>query len=225
MAFRPSRRYKWPSTPQYGGVGVSVAGVGALTLCPGPCISPAFEFAMNKEDDRETDVSAEPPRAQAPPRLPRPHGHQGRAKGSEPPPGQGPQEAQRLILRQRGGLFRLTRRGEYLRVNQGHRAATATLVALANARADGGPARIGFTCTKKIGNAVIRNRVRRRLKEAARVHFPALSRPGADYVLIARETTAEAPWACLLDDVKTALVRLAQRLDGGPAPPRKPKRG
>jgi ribonuclease P protein component len=85
----------------------------------------------------------------------------------------------------------------------------------------------GFTATKKIGNAVVRNRAKRRLREAARLLLPDHGRPGHDYVFIARQGAAERPWPRLLDDVKSALIRLAagdgvrasgQRRAGSPAP-------
>ena len=66
----------------------------------------------------------------------------------------------------------------------------------------------GFTTTKKIGGAVIRNRARRRLREIARELLPHCARPGHDYVFIARGGTATAPWQRLLDDVENALIRL-----------------
>ncbi len=79
----------------------------------------------------------------------------------------------------------------------------------------------GFTATKKVGNAVVRNRCKRRLREAARLLLPDLGRPGFDYVFIARQGTAERPWPRLLDDVKSALIRLAAE-DGLPTSGYKP---
>jgi ribonuclease P protein component len=77
-------------------------------------------------------------------------------------------------------------------------------------REDGDPLiRVGFTATKKIGGAVVRNRAKRRLREAARVMIPVHGRPGCDYVLIARGGTTARPWDRLLDDVKSALISLA----------------
>ena len=82
-------------------------------------------------------------------------------------------------------------------------------------RPDPGPFRAGFTATKKIGGAVVRNRAKRRLRAAADNLMPTLAIAGCDYVFIARDATAEAPWASLLDDVRKALIRLRPAL-GGP---------
>ncbi len=69
-------------------------------------------------------------------------------------------------------------------------------------------ARLGFTVTKKIGPAVVRNRIRRRLREAARVVFPENAAAGFDYVAIARPAALTAEFSVLLDDMKRALLRL-----------------
>jgi ribonuclease P protein component len=78
-----------------------------------------------------------------------------------------------------------------------------------------GPVRAGFTATKKIGNAVVRNRAKRRLREAARLLLPLHGRAGSDYVFIARARTVSRPWPALLDDMESALISLARR-KGGP---------
>ena len=64
-------------------------------------------------------------------------------------------------------------------------------------RGDGAAARVGFTVTKKVGNAVIRNRIRRRLKEAVRVHAAGDMQPGNDYVIVGREEVLTAPFAAI----------------------------
>ncbi len=67
--------------------------------------------------------------------------------------------------------------------------------------------RVGFTVSKRIGNAVVRNRVKRRLREIARAALPLHGTPGADHVLIARDGIAEAPFADLSERVVKALAR------------------
>ena len=73
--------------------------------------------------------------------------------------------------------------------------------------------RIGFTASKKIGNAVIRNRAKRRLRAAASQLLPLLGRSGHDYVLVARGTTVERPFPALLSDITTALKAAHRKLD------------
>ncbi len=103
---------------------------------------------------------------------------------------------------------RLQRRAEFLRVAaKGRKAAVHGLVLQALARPDDGPARIGFTVTKKVGNAVIRNRTRRRLREAARLLFRDESVQGVDLVLIGRDTTRGRVFADLVADLRRALVK------------------
>lgn len=68
--------------------------------------------------------------------------------------------------------------------------------------------RAGFTVTKKLGGAVARNRIRRRLKEAVRAVGPDAARPGYDYVFIARRRAATRNYRALLDDVKRGLLSL-----------------
>jgi ribonuclease P protein component len=102
-------------------------------------------------------------------------------------------------------LERLKKRREFLRAAaRGKRAARPGLVL--QALAIPGPSlRLGFTVTKKIGNAVIRNRARRRLKEAARLTLPGMALSGWDLVLIGRDTTAERPFPLLIEDLRVAL--------------------
>jgi len=69
--------------------------------------------------------------------------------------------------------------------------------------------RVGVTCTKKVGKSVIRNRAKRRLREAARMALPRLGRDGWDYVLIGRaEITVSRRFTNLVGDLETALVKL-----------------
>ena len=105
--------------------------------------------------------------------------------------------------------FRLTMRAEFLRVaSKGRRVAVHGLVLQVLERGDAGPARLGFTVTKKVGNAVVRNRTRRRLKEAARLYLGAHPVAGVDLVLIGRDSTRGRDFADLQDDVRRALAKL-----------------
>jgi ribonuclease P protein component len=104
----------------------------------------------------------------------------------------------------------LKRRAEFLAAARGASSARGAVVVQALDRSPGQRVmRAGFTATRRIGGAVVRNRAKRRLREAARLILPLHGRPGFDYVFIARGGTANRPWARLLDDVKNALVSLA----------------
>ena len=104
---------------------------------------------------------------------------------------------------------RLKRRAEFLRVaGRGRKAAMPGLVLQGMAREDCGPARLGFTVTKKVGNAVVRNRTRRRLREAARLLLRDQPLNGIDLVLIGRDSTRGRPFAALVEDLRRALSRV-----------------
>ena len=112
-------------------------------------------------------------------------------------------------------ITRITRRADFLKAARAAYQARTAVVVQARRRDDtempqSEAIRTGFTATKKVGNAVIRNRAKRRLREAARLLLPAHGVRGHDYVFIARAGTLERPWAGLLDDVKAALIRLAR---------------
>lgn len=71
--------------------------------------------------------------------------------------------------------------------------------------------RVGFTATRKIGNATTRNRAKRRLRETARALVPGFGLAGHDYVFIARADTPGCHYQDLLDDTKKALITLARQ--------------
>ncbi|TLU73850.1 ribonuclease P protein component [Lichenicoccus roseus] len=101
---------------------------------------------------------------------------------------------------------RLKRRAEFLRVaSRGRKAPMPGLVLQCLARGDDAPARLGFTVTKKVGNAVVRNRAKRRLREAARLLLRERDLRGVDLVLIGRDGTGRRPFRALIDDLSRAL--------------------
>jgi len=109
-------------------------------------------------------------------------------------------------------LQTLRKRADFLRLNRGRRFAARGLVLQVAPTPEKGPEdgalaiRLGLTVTKKIGNAVTRNRVRRRLREAAKSVLPVAGRPGHDYVLIARAGALGRSFEDLKRDIEKALV-------------------
>jgi ribonuclease P protein component len=104
-------------------------------------------------------------------------------------------------------MERLKKRADFLAAAAGVRCPTAGFVLLVRRREDGGPGRVGFTVSKKVGNAVERNRVRRRLKEMVRLAPVERIRPGHDYVLIGRRAALTGPFERLAGDLDSALRR------------------
>jgi len=113
----------------------------------------------------------------------------------------------------------LPRRADFLRVAATRRRCVTPGLILQVAplpdsqRADA-PLRVGYTASKKVGNAVARNRSKRRLREAVAKIMPLHAREGLDYVLIAREETTARPFDQLLADLRHALRRLGVERGG-----------
>ena len=101
-------------------------------------------------------------------------------------------------------------RSEFLAAARACRQGTSSMLVQARDRMDDSSAiHVGFTCSKKLGNAVTRNRAKRRLREAARIVLSELARPGWDYVLIGKHgTTTDAPIGRLVSDLRYALGKL-----------------
>ena len=103
----------------------------------------------------------------------------------------------------------IRKRVDFLAAARARRQPTPGFLLQARDRGDDGPARVGFTCSKKIGNAVTRNRAKRRLREVARLRLTEAARPGWDYVLIGRpEATINRQFALLCDDLSRALRKV-----------------
>lgn len=108
-------------------------------------------------------------------------------------------------------LVTLTKRADFLRASRGPRVAMPGFILQMRVRAPGEATgiRVGYTCSKKVGNAVARNRAKRRLREVARLTLPRLGMAGADYVLIGRAgTTATRRFTLMCADLETALTKL-----------------
>lgn len=177
---------------------------------------------MTRVDQK--NFSTEQPEAQAAPRVPLAHGDQERPEDSGLSPGQGPQASERLSSDDPTTsslvIERLRVRREFLYVAEGY-AERRRLVVIQARRRDmpRDAAGVGFTATKKVGGSVVRNRARRRLREAVRLLLPGLGVAGVDYVVVARQETGTAPWPRLLDDIEKALVSLRRRFLSGDLAP------
>lgn len=105
----------------------------------------------------------------------------------------------------------LTKRRDFVACSNAKRQSTKGIHLQARKRIEGEATgiRVGFTCSKKVGNAVARNKAKRRLREVARLILPEHGRDGWDYVLVGRkETTATLPFDQLLSDLKRALSKI-----------------
>ena len=104
----------------------------------------------------------------------------------------------------------MVKRRDFLSAARARRQGTQGMMVQArNRRDDSASIRVGFTCSKKVGNAVARNRAKRRLREVARMILPELGKPGWDYVLIGRrDETGCRDFQALQSDFRTALEKL-----------------
>ena len=109
-------------------------------------------------------------------------------------------------------MDRLKKRAEFLAVARGARSARRGFVLQAGSGADGADPRCGFTVTKKTGNSVVRNRIRRRLKEAVRLSPAGLANVGTDYVLVGRREALGLPFSALTADLAGAFRQIRGRL-------------
>jgi ribonuclease P protein component len=117
-------------------------------------------------------------------------------------------------------MERLRHRKDFLAAAAGASVSTAGFVVQAHRRADDGPPRIGFTVSRRVGGAVERNRVRRRLKEIVRLSAATGFAAGSDYVVVGRRAAQEMKFARLAEDFTGALRRLNKRRRDAPFAPR-----
>ncbi|KQM95273.1 ribonuclease P protein component [Sphingomonas sp. Leaf22] len=154
----------------------------------------------------EADFSAEQPGTGPSSRLPLAHGDAGRPQRDPRPPLARPEEAV--------GLTKMLRRRDYLAANAGRRAPMPGFVLLVRQRradelAESPNAmRIGITVSKKVGNAVVRNRMKRRFRALAAEMLPDMGVAGADHVLIGRASGIERPF----DDLKADLTKALRKV-------------
>lgn len=123
-------------------------------------------------------------------------------------------------------FFTIEKRRDFvLATNVGKRFITGSFILQMNKRADDHfappPPRFGFTVTKKMGNAVTRNRIKRRLREAVREAATKLALPGHDYVLIPRHKALDCPFPDLLRDMEFAFSRIIVMKNDKPTTHRK----
>jgi ribonuclease P protein component len=105
-------------------------------------------------------------------------------------------------------MDRLVKRKDFLAAAAALRANSGPMLLQARERGDDGGLRIGLTVSKKQGNAVERNRIRRRLRAAVRDALPRAGRPGFDYVIVARRAVISTRFADLIRDLERGIARL-----------------
>ena len=105
-------------------------------------------------------------------------------------------------------MERLRQRADFLAAASGIKVSASAFMLQARRRADDGPVRFGLTVSKKVGNAVERNRVRRRLREMVRLTAGNRTRSGHDYVLVGRRAALKVPFERMTKDFDVALRRV-----------------
>ncbi len=113
-------------------------------------------------------------------------------------------------------MERLRQRADFLAAANGVKVPTAMFVLQMRQREETGTARVGFTVSRRVGGAVERNRIRRRLREIVRLSPPSAMRPGHDYVLIGRRPAIDAPFERIRDEFDRALRRVHASPVSGP---------
>jgi ribonuclease P protein component len=169
----------------------------------------------------ETNVSTEQPTTQAHARLPRPHEQPRRSSGVEAATRQRPQAADSqhsteatLLRRTRAGqrlprTKRIRRRGEFLKLERVGRRRVGTYFVVITAPRPDGPSRLGITVSRRVGGAVVRNRVKRMVREFFRRSAARIS-PAHDVLVIARPRAADVSYADARQELATALKVTAE---------------
>ncbi len=197
---------------------------------------------LSEEIQRETYLSTKPACAQAPTWVSGSNVDQGRSQGYRAASGEGPKAlvcvgelfgpswsyaGKPLANEPNVPVNTLKKRSDFLRVRGGARWSSQAFLLEGKLRSasrgslssSGQPsregARIGFTVTKKLGNAVRRNRIRRRLKAAVEEIEPSFICDDCDYVLVARSAAFDMPYGRLVQDLETAFGRVLSRLGSG----------
>ncbi len=166
--------------------------------------------------NNETNLSTEQPETEAHARIPGAHGHPRREGGAEAPPGQGTQAldgdhsgeaaepASRLSDARLTRSRRIRKRGEFLRLQQRGRVRGRGRFVVISEERRYGDSRIGITASRKVGNAVTRNRIKRLVREFFRTHRTLLATP-QDILVIARPQAATATYAEVKRELASAL--------------------
>ncbi len=116
-------------------------------------------------------------------------------------------------------MERLKKRRDFLNVQKGRRANTGLFSVQALLRADGETARCGFTVSKRVSlKAVVRNRIRRRLKEAIRIGDSNMAASSTDYVIVARPDCLNAPFGHIRTELARAFVKVSRKPENTPPP-------
>jgi ribonuclease P protein component len=165
----------------------------------------------------EAHLSTEQPCARSPSRFPSAHVHRCWSQYLERAPCAWPQEAFGLIEtdmkgRDTRGYSVMQKRSAFLAANRGKRYATPGFVLLVFDRRDDDPSkRLGITITKKVGNAVVRNRMRRRFRALASEMLGDLGKAGGDHVLIGRDGGIERDFGLLREEMAKAFKKLCNQ--------------
>jgi ribonuclease P protein component len=176
----------------------------------------------------EAYLSTQQSAAKANPRVPRPDGVARRTSCAQTATHQGPPspdsfdpaQTTRLELTQDarfGAEYRLRRRTDFLRVRRlGLRFQTAHFVIYLAQLPDQPQARLGLAVSRRMGNAVVRNRIKRRLRESFRCALRAVLPPGTAMVAIAREGAAGLGTPQVTAELEPAIARMLRKLDSRP---------